>query len=259
MNSTQIKMLDILKKLKNDYGVLSVKAEFEAEGVRSDELIWLLEIAHKTSLKTALKIGGCEAVRDLIESVTFGCDYIIAPMIESKYSLQKFILAKNKIYKEKTDTEFLFNLETKTGFDDREEMFKEAENNINGCVFGRVDYSGSLGISRDKIESATITNDILEVAQLSKYKNLELVVGGGISNKSIEALKEIKNIHLSRFETRKIVFSSDALDVKEIEKGLALAVEFELLWLKNKRQFYSQIYMEDEDRINMLEKRSSNF
>ena len=225
MNSTQIKMLNILKKLKNDYGVLSVKAEFEAEGVRSEELIWLLEIAHKSSLKTALKIGGCEAVRDLIESVTFGCDYVIAPMIESKYSLQKFILAKNKVYKEKTDTNFLFNLETKTGFNDRENMFQEAENNVNGCVFGRVDYSGSLGISRDNIENTTLT----------------------------------KNIHLTRFETRKIVFSSEALDLKDIEKGLSLAVEFELLWLKNKRQFYSQIYIEDENRINMLEKRSNNF
>ena len=153
----------------------------------------------------------------------------------------------------------MFNLETRTGFNDRENMFQEAENDVNGCVFGRVDYSGSLGISRDNIENTTLTNDILEVAQLSKSKNLELVVGGGISNKSIETLRKIKNIHLTRFETRKIVFSSEALDLKDIEKGLSLAVEFELLWLKNKRQFYSQIYIEDESRINMLEKRSNNF
>ena len=85
------------------------------------------------------------------------------------------------------------------------------------------------------------------------------MVGGGISNKSIETLRKIKNIHLTRFETRKIVFSSEALDLKDIEKGLSLAVEFELLWLQNKRQFYSQIYIEDESRINMLEKRSNNF
>lgn len=259
MNKIQLKMLDILKKLRNEYGVLSVKAEFEAEGVRSDELIWLLEIAHKSDLKTALKIGGCEAVRDLIESITYGCDYIIAPMIESKYSLEKFISAKNKIYKNNTSTEFLFNLETKTGFENKDTMILEANNKLNGCVFGRVDYSGSLGLARNQIENKKITDDVIKVAKLAKNNNLELVVGGGISASSIPSLKDIKNIHLTRFETRKIIFSADSLEIKNFEQGLALAVEFELLWLKNKRKFYSDIYMEDENRITMLENRQSNF
>ena len=57
---------------------------------------------------------------------------------------------------------------------------------------------------------------------------------------------------------RKIVFSSDALYTPNIENGLALAVEFELLWLQNKRQFYSNIYKEDESRIKLLENRKNN-
>ena len=258
MNQTQVKLLDILKKLKNEYGVVSVKAEFEAEGVRSDELIWLLELANKSDLKTALKIGGCEAVRDLIDSVTYGCDYIIAPMIESKYSLEKFILAKDKIYPDITNTQFLFNLETITGFQNKVQMFDEAKDRLDGCVFGRVDYTGSLGIKRDQIENSQITDDVLEVAKLAKSNNLDLVVGGGISSSSLKSLKTIKDKYLSRFETRKIVFSSDALYTPNIENGLALAVEFELLWLQNKRRFYSNIYKEDESRIKLLENRKNN-
>ena len=72
---------------------------------------------------------------------------------------------------------------------------------------------------------------------------------------SLNALRTIRDTKLTRFETRKIIFSSDALDLPEIEKGLLTAVEFELSWLKNKRAFYEVIFTEDEKRINMLEAR----
>ena len=118
MNATEKKMLEILQNLQKSCNVVGVKAEFEAEGTRTEELLRLLEIARRADVKIALKIGGCEAVRDLIEAKQFGVDYIIAPMVETPYALQKFIDAKNKVYKkqEPSYVEFLINIETNTVF-----------------------------------------------------------------------------------------------------------------------------------------------
>ena len=254
MNLLENHMLGLLKRLRDEFGVVAVKAEFEAEGTRVDELLRLLELANKADLKIGLKIGGCEAIRDLIESKSFGCDYIIAPMIETKYALGKFSEARKKIYGDDKHTKFLFNLETTTAFQNRQELFSVADG-LDGCVFGRVDYTGSLDMGRDSINDDSVTADVCEVALLSKVKEMELVVGGGVSIDSLDALKTIKKTNLTRFETRKIIFSADALDIPTIDKGLLTAVEFELSWLKNKRSFYEVIFTEDEKRIQMLESR----
>ena len=107
MNKIEREMHGVLLKLK-DNGAIAVKAEFEAEGTRTEELLRLLDIARKASTDVALKVGGCEAVKDLIEAKQFGVDYIIAPMVETSYALQKFIQAKNRVFFENVVIQYIY-------------------------------------------------------------------------------------------------------------------------------------------------------
>ena len=264
MNKKEREMLDLLKLGRDEFGYLGVKAEFEAEGTRIDEFLRLLEIARLADLKVGLKIGGCEAVRDLLEAKQIGVDFIIAPMIETKYALSKYIDAKNKVFDEdeKQDIDFLFNLETKSAYQNLDDIVRCAAegNNLDGLVFGRVDYSLSSGISREEINSSErLLDDCKVVAEACLKYNLKYIVGGGVSTDALPLLREIRQIRLDRFETRKIIFSGDVFKDDHgddnLTNGLLNAVKFELLWLQNKRHYYQKIHLEDDIRINMLESR----
>ncbi len=258
MNLLERQMLDTLKRGRDEYGYVAIKAEFEAEGTRPDEFLRLLEITHRANLKVALKIGGCEAVSDLLASKLYGVDYIIAPMVETSYALSKYIDAKNKTHNadEQSQTDFLFNLETDTTLKNLGDIIPVAKGAVDGVVFGRVDFTLSRGMPRKAVNERSITDAVLEVARACASADLELVVGGSVSVEAVEALREIRSVRLDRFETRKVVFDGAAVEAPEIGAGIANAVDFELAWLKNKRDYYASIQGEDAARIDMMEARA---
>lgn len=260
MNKFEKRMLAILEQGKAEFGILAVKAEFEAEGTRVDELLRLLEIARRAGVKVGLKIGGCEAIRDLIECRQFGVDYVIAPMVETPYALKKYIEAKDKVFSkdEQADIGFLFNVETRATFDHLDKLGEVAQAGGVGMVFGRVDFAGSMGRNRDFVNSDEMIGYVEEVAQVTRKRGLELVVGGGISAASVEPLRRVRGTRLDRFETRKVIFDAAVLDTDKTARGLELAIEFELLWLKNKRDYYNAIAAEDFVRIDMMEARQKS-
>jgi hypothetical protein len=257
MNPTERRMLDMLKKGRDRFGVVAVKAEFEAEGTRPDEFLRLLEIAHRADLKVALKIGGCEAVSDLLASRLYGVDHVIAPMVETPYALTKFAEAKAKTYGDNAEgAQFLFNLETETTLRNLDAMLPIARAKLDGIVFGRVDFTLSRGLPRTSINDRQITDAVIEVAQACAANDLTLVVGGSVAVEAGPALREIRAVRLDRFETRKVIFDGAAAESPLFDAGIANAVAFELAWLENKRDHYRAIADEDLARIRMIQERS---
>lgn len=260
MNLLEHKMVEVLKDLRNNHAVIGVKAEFEAEGTRLEEALRLKEVTTEAGLGLTIKIGGCEALRDMYECRTIGVERIVAPMIESAFALKKFLLATQTAFPEdeRKDIKFAVNIETIIGWQNFDKMLTLSEiKGLNGIVMGRVDLTGSLGLDRDlDINGERIFSMTQELFIKSKKVGLENAVGGGVSIYSIPFFQNLAdNKLIDRYETRKVIFKCpEALDINA-KRGIFKAVGFELLWLKNKRDYYKAISLEDEGRLQMLEKR----
>ncbi len=257
MNPTEKKMVEILSDMKKRYHVTGVKAEFEAEGTRIEEAMMLKNVVSAAGVGLNIKIGGCEAIKDMFDANSLGAERIIAPMVETPYALKKFLgAAKIAFFNDSyEDCDLLINLETITSFRNFEAMLDIPEvKDLDGIVIGRVDLTGSLGQTRESVNSPEILELSLQAAAKAKAKGLEVVVGGGVSVHSKPFFAKFPKGHLDRFETRKVIFACPgALD--NPEAAYLMAVEFELHWLKNKRDYYGAIHREDEKRIAMMEAR----
>ena len=254
MNNTSQQMLDILKCLKEEYNVIAIKAEFEAEGSRTDELVMLNEIVFRADMKLYIKIGGCEAVRDLDQCRLLGASGIMAPMIESRFAMSKFVGAAKKVYeKDWQDIEWIINAETITCQNNLDEILEEGQGFLSTVSIGRVDLSASMGIGRKDINGDVVFEHTQDIAKRSKDAGYRVNFGGGISMDAIPFIQRLYPLN-DRFETRKVVFH--ASDDEEVLKGgIVKAMEFETLYLKNKCNYYDRMAQEDQARLVMMAER----
>jgi hypothetical protein len=261
MNILEYEMLEILKELKNEYGVFEIKAEYENEGSRQEELMRLKDVTGKVDLPIILKIGGVEAVTDMYNALALGVKGIVAPMAETAFAVNKFINAINTFIPADNaeDIEFAVNIETITSYKNIDNILNLNDiNTLSGITVGRVDFSASMGKTRDYVDSGEMMKYCQEIFFKAKEKGLKCALGGAVSLKSEYFIGElVKSELVDKYETRKIVYHKNA--VKYFKRGILKGIEFELLWLKSKRRYYHRIKNEDEKRIEMLEKRLKEY
>jgi len=258
MNVLEFEMIEILKILKDEYGVIEIKAEFEAEGSRIEEMMRLKDVTSSVNLPIILKIGGAEAVTDIYNGIILGVNGLIAPMVETSYAVSKYLgVIENLVQPDNRESiEFAINIETITAVNNIEDIVAlENLNFLSSITFGRSDFTQSMGLSKTEVNSDIVYKHVYKIAKIAKEKDLKFAMGGNITKNSIDFIQKLYSESLiNKYETRKVVFDACFIE-KNPAEGIELALKFELLWLKSKRRFYSKIKEEDEYRISNLKER----
>ena len=180
------------------------------------------------------------------------CDTIVAPMSESKFSLEKFLksLDAYKYSKKKG-----FNLETIGAYNNLNEL-STLFNKVDFVTIGRVDFVGSLGKDRDFVDTDEMYTIVENVFKVARESNTLCYMGGAVSINSKDFIKKlIENNLLDKFETRYVIYDAHSVDMNNLDKLLYWGNVFEVEWLKFIHNRYMNHAIKDVKRIKMIEER----
>lgn len=243
-----------LCKLRDDFGLQGIKAEFEAEGSSFRDLMRLRRLTSKAGVKLYVKIGGVEAVRDIKDALEIGVDGIIAPMVESKFGAKKFYDSLNKVYGDHK-THSSLNLETKNAMQQLDEILDYANGKFDNVTIGRSDLSASYFDDNIKPDSDFIFKLLQEVGNEVKKTSLTFTVGGSVSLKTVEKINsqytDLKDI-IYKLETRKVILPIKYFLEKDAIKE---ALKFEELYILSKKEFSDVQIGSEIARLAELKKR----
>ena len=247
----------ILSSLK-EMGYSGIKVSFEDEGALYNEIITMRNLTANVGLELTVKIGGCEAKRDIIDCIDLNCDTIVAPMVESKFALNKFLKSLESCnYSKKKG----FNLETIQSYNNIKEL-SDLFDDLDYITLGRHDFVKSLSKDSEHVDS----EELYEIAEKlftfvkNNHKNAKCYMGGNLSKNSINFIKKlIENNLLDAFESRYIIFNVDKLvDAKNLDKHIELAQLFEYEWLNLIRNRYLTQANKDFKRIETIKNKINN-
>lgn len=254
MYGLEHKVFEQLAYLKKEFRLQGIKAEFEAEGSNFRDIMRLRRLTSKADIKLFLKIGGVEAVRDIKDSLELGVDGLIAPMVETKFGVKKFVDAYKSIYKDHK-VYLSINIETKNAIEEIDSILDFAEHKIDNITLGRTDLSLSYFDPKVIPDSDLVFNLIREVGLKAHKRGMAFTVGGTISLATIERFKQnppsAKSIN--NIETRKVVLPRDVAIGSN--GAIQEALKFEELYILSKKEL-SDLFIESEiSRLIKLSRR----
>jgi 4-hydroxy-2-oxoheptanedioate aldolase len=238
-------------------GLFSIKTSFEDEGADFAEVLFLKTFCDRNNIPLTLKISGGEAIRDIKDANKMQISKLVAPMLESKFALEKFIQSCQKHYTV-PNYSLSINVESKTCYDNIDNIFSTPYiNELSSITVGRGDLVQSMELDRynGSVDSKEILDICYKVFTLARSKNLGCTLGGSMTNSSKEFVNTlIKENLLDKFETRNVIFHKDALNHYNFKELIETALTFEWNYLIAKRSYYNNLYNQDLARINKLSK-----
>ena len=159
------KISTILKDLKK-LGVSGVKQSTEDEGSSFEDILLMRKITKRIGVNLNVKVGGCEAKNDIFFCKRAKVNGIVAPMVESKYALKKFIQCAGRNKKNLLFMNFETNLAVRNL---KSIVSSEYFKFIDGVIVGRSDLAGSM----DKKKTLLIQNKYLRLLKIVISKLLK--------------------------------------------------------------------------------------
>lgn len=243
-------LIEQLKNISTNYGVIGMKQSFEDEGVSLDDVISVRRLTDICNLKSFVKIGGCEAKTDILNCIKVGVNSVIAPMVETKFALSKFTnFVEN--YKDIVDSYIV--IESKTAYSNIDEILDFGKDKLSGIVIGRSDFSKSYNMSKDYVDSDFIYEKVEIILNKAKKYNISTTMGGSISVRSVDFIKDMnKKKLLDKIETRNIVISLNDNTINKIDDCIKNSLEFEMELLKFKYKLSTLTSEDYSTRIKIL-------
>lgn len=241
----------MLLELQTQHNLISLKGGTEWEDMDYDEIAYLKGIS-PTFIPVLVKVGGPEANVDLRHMREIGIDGILGPMIESQYSLEKFVSTVKNVYKDSQIPLWLsINIETINAFDKLDEILSSSSfNAINTVVIGRLDLS--LSMNHTEIDHPEVTAVTKEIASRVKSVGKHVSVGGFVNPKSVDTLA---TFDIDRVNT--IHCMVDTVKNVSIGDSVRKAIEFEAAFYNKLKSMYPKRNAFYENRIQICKKKLS--
>lgn len=251
----EARLVGQLLRLKDEFGLAGIKAEFEAEGSGFNDLVRLRRITAKADVELHVKIGGVEAVRDIMDCAELGVDGMIAPMVESAFGAAKFVESVRKLGLQDF-CHYSINVETRAAVEGLEGILERIRGLVSNVTIGRTDLSGSYLDPEIVPNCPFITERVAEIAAKARAMGFTATMGGSLDADSVRIFRERSEIaaDLQRMETRKIILPTRRL--LERPEALREALHFEELYVLSKKEFLDMRIASEMKRLTNLKTRS---
>lgn len=227
--------------------IISLKGEFEAEGLTRDSVAAEAAWAARHGLPYLVKIGGCEAKSDMRFLMMQGIDSIVAPMIESAFAMRKY----QEMLPDGAFKHVGVTIETVTAVE-RIEAILDAGVKLSEVTVGRSDLTAS--IEGSGVNCPETISMVKTVARAAQARGLKTTMGGTINAETLKLLLEDDELRhlIACVETRKCIMPVEKfLEPDALEDAFAL----ETMLLEMQITSYGAIGNAAQARASVLRER----